>query len=108
MQSGIITNWLRWKARRKANRCRRLLNKHLAIESKGMNLYALLVQTYAGAQFNNGYDLYYIKLRIQIPDGSYAEFITATLCRTGDKLNQGRVICFRFLPGDLSQISIVS
>jgi hypothetical protein len=72
-----------------------------------MNLYALLVQTYAGSHFSNGYGLLYIKLRIHIRDGSHAEFITGTLYRAGDKLIEGRVICFRFLQSDLSQISIV-
>gem|GEM_PF-3800692 len=85
-----------------------LIKKQRVILKNGVGLSALVLRHYPGKSLKNNMSLFYLKLGISILDETKVVVVCKSLLPSSSRSIEGQTIYFRFLPGDLSQVYIVS
>jgi len=99
----IITRYHQWATRRRQRKWRRLIENHYMITKTGSSLWGRAVRIYEDKTSFRKIRLVRIQLHIELLTGTKAIVMTKCLLHNNISL-EGRMIRFKFIPGDLSQI----
>ena len=99
----VIDKYYHWIRRRRQRKWRRLIENHCLIEKSGRTLWAKAVRVYEDKRSFQKIRLVRIQLQIELSSGAKVVVISKCLLKNHPSL-EGKMIRFKFLLGDLSQI----
>lgn len=106
MHLGIKEYWKGLKDKRTERQYRRLLQRHQQVLKGGITLSVFVTQTYTVKQFDERTLLVYLKFNINILHERSVATIGKALVPVGTDVLAGKLVCLKFLPGNLSQVVI--
>ena len=108
MQLPLVKYWMNWKERRINRRFQKLHQKHQQILKGGLCLTAYVIRVYGGRYFPGQQRLHHLKLHISVTDQTNIVVVAKCLQGSDKQIQENRHIYLKFLPGDLSQVAVLS
>jgi len=99
----IIGKYQRWVTKRKQRQWRKLIENHYRIAQSGRMLWAKAVRVYEDKRSFEKIRLVRVQLHIELSSGTKVVVMSKCLLQNHFSL-EGKMIRFKFLLGDLSQI----